>query len=106
MQAVRCETPPLAVLTARRHQIFFLVCALDAGVFTRLDTVRLAAPRVAHHVAHFVLCGPLSVRSRYLLPGHKYSLLVFLSSHLARALHRSMDRFVAFPARLIVRADY
>jgi hypothetical protein len=50
-----------------RHQIFFPVCALVAGILSCLGAERFAV-RVVHNVAHFVLRGPLSVRASDLLP--------------------------------------
>jgi hypothetical protein len=62
----------LAVLALHRDQILFLVHSLDARIFSCLDAVCLAASRVAHHVARFVLPGPLPVLANGLLPRNEH----------------------------------
>src|SRR5438094_9234392 len=76
MQSARIVTHLLAVSAFHRHLIFFFVHTFDSCVLPRFDTVRLAPLRVVHHVASFVLVGPLPYRSCAFLAIFYY--LVFL----------------------------
>ncbi len=102
VQPARIVTHLLTVLAFHRHQVFFLVPALDAGILSGLNTTRLTASRIAYYVARLVLCGPLPVRSCDFLPRYQHARFVLVVSHLACALHRAMDDFVYLSARLIV----
>src|SRR5260370_24552419 len=78
MQSARIVTDVLAVSTFHRHLIFSFVHTRDACVFPRFDTVCFAPLRVAHHVASFVLSGPLPLLPRYLLPRYTHSVFFFV----------------------------
>jgi hypothetical protein len=54
MKPVWIVTRLQAIFAFDCHQILFLVRVLDAGMLSTLDAVRLAASRVAHHVARLI----------------------------------------------------
>src|SRR5207248_11372792 len=86
--------------------ILFLVRVLDAGILSSLDALRLAASRVAHHVARFILRRPLSVCSSNLLPGDQHCHLMLAIWYFPGVLHRVMNRLINFHLSLIVWGYY
>ena len=106
MQPARIVAYLFAVLALHRHPIVFLVHAFHTRVFSRFDAVCFAAYCVAHHVARLVLTGPLPVRAGNLLPCYQSSHAVLAVVHLARTLHRPVDRFIDFSSGLIVGRHY
>ncbi len=106
MQAAWIVTHVLAIPPLHRRLIVFLVHAFHTHIFSSFDAVCFAASRVAHYVARLVLTGPLPVRTGDLLPRYQSSHAVLAVVHLARTLHRPVDRFVNFSSGSIVGRHY
>ena len=83
LQTARIVSNALAVLPLDRDAILFLINAFNSGILSGFDAMRFAASRVAHHVAGFILRGPLAVRASDFLPGYQHSHWVLAISHLA-----------------------
>jgi len=96
----------LAILSFDRDVVLFFVNAFDSRVLSGCNAECLAALCVPHHVAGFVLGGPLAIRTSDLLPGDQHPHSVFAVRHLVRILHGVVDRLVDRHPRLVVGGNH
>ena len=78
LQAARIVAQLFAAVPLHRERVAFAVHMRHTRIFSRLDAERLAAFRVAQHVAALVVLRVLPVRARHVLPRveHMHALLV------------------------------